>query len=362
MGILTKKIKGNKPYWYYVESGRIDGKPRITRQVYLGTAESIVKEVEENKRPMPIGATARAWGLPIALWKAALNSGIWDCLQARWPPKRKRPSIAHYFILAAIHRICDPGPKTEIQEWYKHSPFHTLWKFKPSRFTSQDFWDAFNEINLDLPFPDDDLSQIQLRILQHWKKSHQVSQCLLAYDSTNFYTYIDSKNERCQLAKRGINKQKQNNLKQVGLSYILDAHSGMGIYNHTYPGNVNDAIEFSTSLPRIIEFLDRTQIPRSQVSLVFDKGVTDLANILEVEQKEMGWIGAVPWNHVPRTFRETPYEKLLPCSSQFPGVRAYAEKVVVEGHEKLCVIQHSAVFASEQLHSFTASWPMSPKP
>lgn len=355
MGCITKKIKKNRPYWYYVESGRVNGKPRIVRQVYLGSPEKLLKAVESSSRPMPLKATARAWGLPGALWLAAVDSGLWHCLLSIWPGKRNRPSIAHYLLLAAIHRICDPGPKTQVQDWYAHSVLRSVWKIKPSQFASQDFWDAFDQIDLSSPFPGNDLSRFQLNLLERWKQQNVIGEILLAYDSTNFYTYIDSKNDRCQLAQRGHNKQHRNNLKQVGLSYVLDAASGIGIYHHVYPGNITDVEEFAVSLPRLVAFLDHAKIPRSHVTLVFDKGVTDLANILAIEEYKMGWIAAIPWNHLSERLRQLPIDQLQPCSSRFPGVRAYAEQAVVEGDTRRCVIQHSSIFASEQLHGLMAN-------
>ena len=41
MASLIAKKKANKLYYYLVESGRVQGKPRITRQIYLGTAEKV---------------------------------------------------------------------------------------------------------------------------------------------------------------------------------------------------------------------------------------------------------------------------------------------------------------------------------
>lgn len=50
-----------------------------------------------------------------------------------------------------------------------------------------------------------------------------MSQRLLAYDTTNFHTYIASTNTRSALAQRGHNKQCRHNLRQVGLSYVMVA-------------------------------------------------------------------------------------------------------------------------------------------
>jgi hypothetical protein len=45
----------------------------------------------------------------------------------------------------------------------------------------------------------------QLRLLDLWKDKRMVSRRLLAYDTTNFYTYIASNNTRNDLAQRGHN-------------------------------------------------------------------------------------------------------------------------------------------------------------
>jgi len=99
-----------------------------------------------------------------------------------------------------------------------------------------------------------------------------VSLRLLAYDTTNFHTYIASNNTRNELAQRGHNKQGRHNLRQVGLSYVLDGENGLSLCHHVYRGNVADAEEFSTSLARMLGMLDRCQIARDTVTLVLDKG------------------------------------------------------------------------------------------
>src|SRR6266566_1112271 len=94
--------------------------------------------------------------------------------------------------------------------------------FPAERFTSQAFWDAFEQIlpetSATLAPAEDPLDQAQLRLLGLWKEKQLVGRWLLAYDTTNFYTYIASTNTRNQLAQRGHNKQGRHNLRQVGLS------------------------------------------------------------------------------------------------------------------------------------------------
>jgi transposase len=359
MPSLVAKKKGNKLYYYVVESARVEGKPRIVHQAYLGTAEKLAEMVRDRTAPLPVAASTREFGLPAALWSAALGTGVWDLLCSLWPAPRSGPSLAHYLLLAAMHRICEPGPKTEVAAWYRSSILFPLWGFPPERFRSQDFWDAFEQMvpaeQQDLPLEQDPLDRAQFRLLGLWKQKQMVSRRLLAYDTTNFYTYIASSNSRSQLAQRGHNKQGRHNLRQVGLSYVLDGENGLSLCHHLYPGHVADVDEFSTALARMTRMLDENQIEPESVTLVLDKGSAALANTVALEEARLGWISALPWNQAPAELRSRAVEQLPLCSAAQPGVRATAEKLLVHGREYLCVVKYSASFAGEQLHSLTTS-------
>src|SRR5713101_245671 len=183
MASLVAKKKGNQLYCYVVESARVDGKPRIVHQAYLGSAEKVAALVKDRTAPVPLSATMRDFGLAGALWLAAQQTGVFSLLESLWPRFRSTPSPAHYILLAAIHRICQPGPKTEVSDWYHATVLHSLWHFPPERFTAQAFWDVFEKI---LP--------------QEWIS-------------------LSSADDPHELAQRGHNKQGRHNLRQVGLDH-----------------------------------------------------------------------------------------------------------------------------------------------
>jgi transposase len=370
MASIVPKKKGNKTYYYAVQSARVNGKPRIIHQDYLGTAEKIAALVKDRSAPVPLTATIREFGLSGSLWLAAKQSGVFELLLSLWPQPRSGPSPAHYLLLAAIHRICEPGPKTEVQDWYEQTALPAVWHFPSERFTSQAFWDCFESI---LPAgassqpsilpagaslqPDDadPLDRAQSRLLDLWKQRQPANHRLLAYDTTNFYTYIATTNDRASLPQRGHNKQGRHNLRQVGLSYLLDGENGISMCHHVYSGEICDADEFSVALERICRMLDENKIERESVTLVFDKGSASLPNTVELEKSRTGWISALPWNQAPEQLRSRAVEKLTLCSSNLPGVRATAEKILVHGKEYLCVIKYSSSFAGEQIQSLATS-------
>lgn len=198
-----------------------------------------------------------------------------------------------------------------MRDWYRGTILQALWKLPEERFTSQAFWDCFDQIRVEGEGREgeDELEQAQLRLLAVWKEKQLVSQRLLAYDTTNFYTWVASTNQRNTLAQRGHNKQGRHNLRQVGLSYVLDGENGLSLCHHVYAGNIADVTEFPQALGRIVKMLDHNQIERSTVTLVFDKGTAALDNTLELKRAGLGWISALPWNQAPASLRERPVEE-----------------------------------------------------
>jgi transposase len=360
MAALIAKLKKNKRYYYVVESARVNGQPRIVQQTYLGSAQKVAALVKDRTAPVPVSASFRELGLPGSLWLAAQDTGVFQALHSFWPEPRSGPSPAHYLLLAAIQRICRPGPKTEVAGWYAKTVLFPTWGFPAERFTSQAFGDCFEQI---LPEPQsrflnedkDPLEEAQQRLLALWKDRAGGSRRVLAYDTTNFYTFIASTNERNTLAQRGHQKQGRHDLRQVGLSYALDGDCGMALCHHVYPGQLADAEEFPVALDRILRMLDRNAIPRESVTLVLDKGPAALANTVLMRQARVGWISALPWNQAPPEFRARDVNQLPACGDAQPGVQAAAEKTLVHGEEYLCVLKYSGCFAAEQLHSLATT-------
>ena len=139
MASLIAKRKKHKLYYYVVDSARVQGRPRIVHQTYLGSAEKVAALLKERTAPLPLSASRRDLGLPGALWLAAQQSGVFALLQSLWEPPRSGPSPAHYLLLAAIHRLCAPGPKTAVADWYPQTILAALWGFEPESFSSRDW-------------------------------------------------------------------------------------------------------------------------------------------------------------------------------------------------------------------------------
>ena len=79
MTSIVGKKRGAATYYYLVESARVRGKPRITSQEYLGTAQEVAAVMRGGGLPdrtqhKEFGAVAAAWGLLEDLGVARLST------------------------------------------------------------------------------------------------------------------------------------------------------------------------------------------------------------------------------------------------------------------------------------------------
>ncbi len=71
--IVGKRVSG-KTYYYLVESARVDGKPRIVSQEYLGSAEEVMARLAGAGRVSRIRSQHKGFGDIAAVWSMLATS------------------------------------------------------------------------------------------------------------------------------------------------------------------------------------------------------------------------------------------------------------------------------------------------
>jgi len=112
MAIIIKKIKKGRPYYYAVESKRVNGNPRIVWQKYLGTIEAIVKRAETCSPPKPKETVIFEAGGVAALMRITQRLNLLEPIHEVSPKRKQGPTAGHYMVLAALNRSLSPTPKT----------------------------------------------------------------------------------------------------------------------------------------------------------------------------------------------------------------------------------------------------------
>lgn len=289
MGTITKKrIKGNN-YYYYVESRRVNSKPRIVNQVYLGPAEKVLKDTQEGQRPKK--AKHQSFGDVAALYEISQQLGIVPAINSTVGRKVADISVGEYFLIAAINRACKATSKNGIVNWYKRTALEDIMKIDANKVTSQNFWEAMDWVD------ESHILKIEESVWQNLQKRWEVNLDLLMYDTTNFANYLDTRTESI-LCQRGKNKQGRDHLRQVGLALAVTKGFGLPVFHMLYPGNCHDAKLFPTAISTLVDRMIKINKGVCKLTLVFDKGMNSKDNFSLLGKRQVSFIGSLrPSDH-----------------------------------------------------------------
>ena len=203
-------------------------------QKYLGTIEAIVQRTDQAKPPKPKESVIFEAGGVAALLRITQKLGLLELMNEIVPKREQGPSLGHYMILAAINRALVPCSKVCIADWYEQTVLRRLWRFPKTVFSSKRFWDhmdVVSEISIDT---------IQKKLAPLIKQHFGLDGRVLLYDTTNFFTFIATTNDRCTVAKRGHSKAKRHDLRQVGLALLVTRDFQVPLFHRVYDGNIPD--------------------------------------------------------------------------------------------------------------------------
>src|SRR5450759_2165769 len=91
MPSLTPKKIGGYTYYYARYGQRVDGKPKIVRQVYLGKIDHLVAAAEHSQQPpQPLQTEVAAFAASAALFDIAQCLGLVQLLDSILPAQRRQ--------------------------------------------------------------------------------------------------------------------------------------------------------------------------------------------------------------------------------------------------------------------------------
>lgn len=296
--IQARASRGNK-YWYIVESRRVNGKPRPIMLAYLGKANDLLKRLHGMTDKIKLKSYSH--GAIAALLKTAEELDICGVINKYIESKRK--NIAKYpirnnltagatFLLAAIGRLCMPTSKRGFYDWAKNTSLEYLLKTNLSKVDSQHFWDLMDAL------PVENIDTAEQELLKKVFETYKIDTNSLFFDTTNFFTYIHTTNEHCTIAKRGKNKQKRADLRQIGLAMVVAKESMVPLFHLTYEGNRHDSVVFSSVIHKLKERMISLNMDIKNHTVVFDRGNNSKKNLNLIKADGLHYVGAlVPYQH-----------------------------------------------------------------
>jgi len=287
MVFLRKKLVNGKPYWYIVESARVDGKVKTIFQVYLGSAEKIL-EMKRQCESLPYDKLRSfEYGKLAALLHVNEELGFIDIVNKHTNKKLiDGLSVGEYLLLDVIGKSHGILSENGISEWFKKSPLAFMWNF-PHKLNCQNFLNQMSYIDLDtMKKIEDDLCQILV--------GKGLTPSIMFVDESNWFTYANNYDDESELLHKGYNKKHRKDKNQICVSLAVN-EDNIPFIHETYPGNIHDSEEFSSVVDKIIDRLTELNICSEDLVLVFDKGNNSKDNIEKVTSK-MSFVGAVKAN------------------------------------------------------------------
>lgn len=327
MASITKKIIRGKPYYYARESARINGKPKIVWQKYLGKADDIISSL--SKPPVPQQVSVRDFGAVVALLDIARKLRLCEHIN-RHVPKRTSPSVGNYLLTSIINRCVAPSSKAATARWFADTVLEQFIDIEPRQLTSQRFWDNMNRVSPEA------ISSIERDCVVEMTRVFDVDLHRVLFDATNFFTFINSFNDRCTLAQRGHSKEGRKSLRIVGLALLVSADGSLPLLHKTYQGNQTDAPMFRGLVDSLVQRYSEIAEQTEDVTIVFDKGNNARDNLEAVNSSPYHVIGSLVPTHHPELLAVP--ECRFGDVKGIDGVRAWRGRYEVGGVEQTVLV------------------------
>jgi len=335
MASLTAKTVKGRTYYYARECKRVDGKPKIVWQQYLGRADDIIAKCRgpEGWAP-PRHAIVADFGAVAALYDLARRLELVELIDRHVPKRRSGPSVGTYLLVATLNRCVAPRSKASIGRWFGGTILRRLLAVESHQLTSQRFWDNMDRVSRSA------IEDIEGELARRVVQAFELDLGRLLFDATNFFTFIDTFNERCTLAQRGKGKEGRA-LRVVGLALLVTADFHVPLFHRTYPGNQPDAPTFSGLIDDLVRRYRQMAKGTEHITLIFDKGNNSFDNLEAVGKSPYHFIGSlVPTQHPDLlAIPDSRFHSLAPDG--LPSVRAYRTSQKVFDVERTVLVTYN---------------------
>jgi transposase len=357
MASIVGKKRGTATYYYLVESARVEGKPRIISQEYLGTADELAAAMRGGGLGLPdmtrhkeFGAVAAAWGVLEDLGVAAIID------EAAGPAPAGQPlTTGTYLVLAALNRLVAPCSKAAFADWWRTTAADRFTKIGASALDHRRFWDAMHAVTVE------QLEQISQQIAVAIVQSAGVDVSSVALDMTNFATFIASGNEKAPVAQRGKAKQKRTDLRLAGLGLVVTRDSGIPLTWHAYPGSKPDVTQFPDMITQLCAQYQAVcaaaglPAQAADMTVVFDAGQNSEDNFAHLARTGLHYIGSVPASDCPDLTALPASKRTAVDKDRFGGLTAYDTRRNVYGAQRRTILTHSPELHKSQAAGFTGT-------
>jgi len=330
----TKRIHGHS-YYYYSKWEWQDGKCRRVWQKYLGKPEDVLRAVEGGG-PCPRYAEVFQWGLSEALWQECCRARVCEIIDGHIRKRDQGLTTGTYLAIAALNRAMQVRSKRSLWHWFAATTLlRRLPKASAAQLTSQRFWDHMERVAVSTA------QDIWQEILQGVVARERIDLSRVCYDGTNFYTFIDTFNTRCGIARRGKNKQGRSNLRQVSYALFCCADGQLPLSYEIYDGNRNDAPLMLERFHRFFRQLSGAPAT-PDLTVIFDKGNNSKENFAWLDSRQLSYVGSVKLDeHKELAAVANDDDRFQTSDAHPPGCKSFRIHKTVYGRKRLLVVTYN---------------------
>ena len=355
MASLYPKKVGGKTYWYLREMARVEGRPKMVSERYLGSAADIEALLDareaavlpERTRHLAFGDVAAAWGMLQELGIAGIIDEVTGARPAGLPL-----SAGSYLALAALNRLVAPCSKLAFADWWKTTAGDRFARIGAAALDHRRFWDAMHAITLE------QLEQASEKIAARIVQVSGADVSSVALDMTSFATFIATANGKAPIAQRGKARQKRSDLRLAGLGLVVTRDGGLPLTWHAYPGNRPDVTQFPDMTGQLKDRYEAVcaaaglALEAADMTVVFDAGQNSEANFAHFARTGLHYIGSVPASDCPDLTALPASVRTLVDKDRFGGLTAYDTRRAVYGTQRRAILTHSPELRDSQARGF----------
>jgi len=352
----VKKKKG-RPYLYVREIARVDGKPKVVSQTYIGSPDRVAALVGGQKQELQ-KLKVEEFG---ALWLAQQIDkdidicAIVDSIVPRGD-REKGPSVGEYFLYCVWNRMIEAVSKNKLSQWYRQTAVQHIRPVDLNELTSQRYWDKWNRVD------EDTLREIALKFFkQLWDIETPAADCLL-FDTTNYYTFMAS-HTPSEISRRGKNKAGRHHLRQVGLGLLVARDSKLPLYYTVYPGNIHDSKQFEAIMDEMFGIVCGLNRTKERLTVIIDKGMNSEDNFAWIDDHSRVHFVTTYSTYFAQELAATPLDRFdildTPKNKQLiqngcheECLLAYRAKGEYWGKERTVIVTYNPRTARKKLYTF----------
>jgi transposase len=304
----VKKKKG-RPYLYVREIARVDGKPKVISQIYIGSPERVAA-IATGQDQTTKDLRVEEFG---ALWIAKQIDMDMDLCRIvdSFIPRGNRetgPSVGEYFLYCVWNRMVEAVSKNKLAKWYHRTAIQQIRPVEIDELTSQRYWEKWSRVD------DKCLEQIARAVFERlWEIESPKADCLL-FDTTNYYTFMAS-HTPSELALRGKNKAGRHNLRQIGLGLLVEKDSRLPLYYSVYPGNMHDSQHFEAVMDEMFGVVCGLHKTKERLTVVIDKGMNSEGNYAWIDEHSRIHFVTTYSTYFAQELATTPLESFEPVDT-----------------------------------------------